>query len=86
MLTSTHYDEEHSLLVLQFDGVFVGAEGQQAFVEFVRSRKILPNNVLLDCRTVTSADMMDSDTALLTHNFLIGFPLSWRMQVTEVVC
>ena len=79
MLKSTHFDEEHSLLVLQFDGVYTGAEAQRALTEFVRSRNILSNHVLIDARTVASADMTDSDGALMEH-FIRSLPFS-REQV-----
>ena len=69
MLKSTHYDEEHSLLVLQFDGVYVGAEAQRAGAAFIKTQKVLPRYFIFDYRTVTTADMLDSDNALLTYTF-----------------
>ena len=67
MLLSSHYNEKHSLLILQFGGVFAGAEAMRAAAEFISAQKVLPRYSILDYREVTTADLVDTDTALQSH-------------------
>ena len=69
MLLSRIYDEKHSLLIIQYGGVLQGAEGVRSVVEYIHNHKVLPAHIICDFRKVTSADLVDSDGALLAYMF-----------------